>query len=179
MSTNPPVPLPSDRLNEIGVLRRREIEARLLAPLIDALGDEFGRERVLEIVKRAIVHVAHEQGKQLAAQTGNTNLTAFKSATEAWKKGNALEIEVLEQNDKRYSFNVTRCRYAEMYRALGIPELGAVLSCNRDFSLMGGFNANVELTRTQTIMQGAAYCDFRYVQKSQEPPTPADEHRPD
>jgi hypothetical protein len=25
-----------------------------------------------------------------------------------------------------------------------------------------GFGADVRLTRTQTIMQGASYCDFRY-----------------
>jgi hypothetical protein len=49
-----------------------------------------------------------------------------------------------------------------MYRALGIPELGAVLSCNRDASLIEGFNPEVRFVRTQTIMQGAPCCDFRY-----------------
>lgn len=57
---------------------------------------------------------------------------------------------------------VTRCRYAEMYRALGIPELGETLSCSRDAALIEGFNPEVEFTRSQTIMQGAACCDFRY-----------------
>ena len=34
---------PPDTLNaRIGVLTRREVEARLLAPLVDALGEEFG-----------------------------------------------------------------------------------------------------------------------------------------
>jgi hypothetical protein len=57
---------------------------------------------------------------------------------------------------------VTRCRYAELYHALGIPELGTLLSCNRDYALIEGFNPDVDLTRTQTIMEGATYCDFRY-----------------
>ena len=57
----------------------------------------------------------------------------------------------------------TRCRYAEMYRSLGIAEVGALLSCNRDFSLVEGFNPDIALTRTQTIMQGASHCDFRFV----------------
>jgi hypothetical protein len=52
--------LPPDRLNEIGVLTRREIEARILIPVLDALGEELGRERVLEIVGRAIREVARE-----------------------------------------------------------------------------------------------------------------------
>jgi hypothetical protein len=49
-----------------------------------------------------------------------------------------------------------------MYRALGIPELGVVLSCGRDFALGEGFNPDLKLTRTQIIMEGAPYCDFRY-----------------
>jgi hypothetical protein len=37
-----------------------------------------------------------------------------------------------------------------------------VLSCNRDSALIEGFNPEVNLTRTQTLMQGASHCDFRY-----------------
>lgn len=49
-----------------------------------------------------------------------------------------------------------------MYRDLGVPELGVLLSCNRDHALIEGFSDNVTLTRTQTIMEGAPYCDFRF-----------------
>ena len=71
-------------------------------------------------------------------------------------------MDVLRQDTERFDFNVTRCRYAEMYRALGIPEVGALLSCNRDFALIEGFNSHVKLRRTQTIMEGAPHCDFRF-----------------
>jgi hypothetical protein len=49
-----------------------------------------------------------------------------------------------------------------MYHALGIMELGGLLSCNRDYALIEGFNPEVRLRRTQTIMDGAPFCDFRY-----------------
>lgn len=153
---------PRDRLNEIGVLTRREIEARIVGPLLDALGREFGRERVLEVARDTIVRVAREQGNQLAEAVGGRTLDHFAGSMGAWTKGNALEVQALEQSDEKFSFNVTRCRYAEMYRSLGIPELGAVLSCNRDFALIEGFNPEVALTRTQTIMEGAPFCDFRF-----------------
>ena len=39
-------------LNEIGVLKRREIETRMLAPLIDALSVNSAREKVLQIKAR-------------------------------------------------------------------------------------------------------------------------------
>ncbi len=149
-------------LNAIGVLKRREIEARILAPFVDALAADFGRDRVVEILRETIIRVAREQGAALASAQGSNALSMFADATAAWTQDDALKIEVVEQNEERYEFNVTRCRYAEMYRALGIPELGAVLSCNRDFSLIEGYNADVALTRTQTLMEGATCCDFRY-----------------
>ncbi len=154
--------VPPDSLNEIGVLKRREIEARILAPVINALAAEFGRERVVEIAKRVIVEIARQQGKALADQVGGDSLLHFVSGKDPWVKGDALQVEVLEATDTTYHFNVTRCRYAEMYLALGIPELGSVLSCGRDYALGEGFNPNLKLTRTQTIMEGAPFCDFRY-----------------
>jgi len=154
--------MPPDNLNEIGVLKRREIEARILMPVLTALGDEFGRERVFEIARRIVIDVARQQGKELSERMGGDSLAHFATALGDWKKGDAYRMDVLEQTDEKFSFNVTRCRYAEMYRALGIPEIGALLSCNRDFSLVEGFNAAVKLTRTQTVMEGASHCDFRF-----------------
>ena len=169
-----PNPLPPDTLNEVGVIKRREIEARILAPLIGAFAAEFGRERVLEIARRVIVQIAREQGRSLADQMGGNSLAHFAKSKENWVKGDALSMEVRQVTDAAYDFDVTRCRYAEMYRVLGIPELGAVLSCGRDFALGEGFNPDLKLTRTQTIMEGAPCCDFRYRLEPPAAPTPAE-----
>ncbi len=70
--------LPLDTLNaRIGVLTRREVEARMLAPLIEALGAEFGRERVIAVVRDTIVRIAQEQGAALAEAMGSDGLPAF------------------------------------------------------------------------------------------------------
>ena len=162
-----PGELPPDTLNEIGVLKRREIEARILGPFVEAMSNEFERERVLAILGDTIINIARKQGAERAAAMGDDSLLAFSASTGDWRKGDALEIELLEQNEDRYDFNVTRCRYAEMYRSLGMAELGSVLSCNRDYSLVEGFNPEIELVREQTIMQGASCCTFRYARKKE------------
>ncbi len=162
-----PAALPPDTLNEIGVLKRREIEARIIGPFVDALANEFERERVLAILSETIINVARQQGAERAAAVGDNSLLAFSQSAGDWRKGNALEIDVLEQNEEQYDFDVTRCRYAEMYRALGRADLGAVLSCNRDYSLVEGFNPEIKLERKQTIMQGAPCCTFRYSKQPQ------------
>ena len=54
-----------------------------------------------------------------------------------------------------------RCKYAEMYKELGLADMGFIFFCGRDGSMNSGFNEKIKLERTQTIMQGADYCDFR------------------
>ena len=155
-------PIP-DTLNEtIGVLTRREVEARILAPVIDALGNEFGREKVIGILRETIIQIAEEQGALLSQLMGGDSLEHFYKSLEFWTKDGALEVETIEQTDEIFSFNATRCRYAELYEQLGIAELGTSLSCARDFALIKGFNPNIKLERTQTLMEGADFCDFRY-----------------
>ena len=153
---------PPDYMNTVGLLNRREIEARLLAPLLEALSKEFDRERVLEITCKVIQEIALQQGAQFRNSMKTNDLEHFAEVQETWKKDNAIQTEVLELTRKKFSFNVYRCRYAEMYQHLGIPELGKVLSCDRDFAFIEGFNPDIQLTRTQTIMEGADICDFRY-----------------
>ena len=69
-----------------------------------------------------------------------------------------------------FDFNVRRCRYAETYRAMGLGEIGDILSCNRDGAFCEGYDPRIKLTRTPTIMKGASHCDFRY-RSSSEPET--------
>ena len=82
--------------------------------------------------------------------------------TDVWSAGGALEFEILEKSAERFSFDVTRCRYAEMYREMGLTGLGDVLSCNRDGAFCGGYDARIRMTRTETIMGGAKRCTFRF-----------------
>jgi hypothetical protein len=150
----------SDYMNAVGLLNRREIEARILAPLLKALEAEYDRQKLWEITHNVIQEAARQQGIQLANSVEKNDLEHFADIQETWKKDNAIQTEVLELSNKRFSFNVFRCRYAEMYRHLGIPELGKMLSCDRDFALIEGYNPNIHLIRTQTIMEGADICDF-------------------
>ncbi len=152
---------PDTLTQSIGVLMRRETEARVLAPVIDALADAFGRDKVVEIVRDVIVGLAREQGASLATEYGDSS-DAFLETLQFWTKGGALEIDVLAQSENKLDFDVKRCRYAEMYQALGIKDLGSVLSCNRDYAMVEGFNPKANLTRDQTILGGAKCCTFRY-----------------
>lgn len=157
---------PADYMNAVGLLNRREIEARIMVPLLTALGVEFDHQKVWEIARKVILDLARQQGAQLAENVEKNDLKHFAEIQETWKKDNAIQTELLELSHKKFAFNVFRCRYAEMYQHLGLLELGKLLSCDRDFALIEGYNPKISLTRTQTIMEGADLCDFCFEMKA-------------
>ena len=63
---------------------------------------------------------------------GGADLESFKAIQHLWTKDDALTIEVLDDAPGVLDFNVRRCRYAETYRAMGLGDIGDMLSCNRD-----------------------------------------------
>lgn len=146
----------------LSVLERRRIEAGVLGPMLNAFRERFGDEATRETATGVITGIARKQGAEMADFLGGNDLETFAANKDPWRKGGALDIEELERSSSVYSFNVTRCGYADMYRKMGYGELGDIFSCTRDFEFSTGFNSKIKLTRTQTIMQGAAFCDFRY-----------------
>ena len=150
--------------NPVSMILRREIEAAMASSLIKGFAEELGQEKAEEIATRVIESLAREAGRQTAEKFGGDTLHDLaRVAREMWSQENALEIEFLNETDKELSFNVRRCRYAETYQAMGIGDLGFCLSCSRDAEFAKGFNPKIRMQRTQTIMQGAPYCDFRFI----------------
>ena len=126
-------------LSQIDILLRREIEARIAGPLIRAFAEEFGVEKTMAVVKPVIETLARESGAQAAEMMGGNSLADFSRAMGAWAAGDAYEQKVLRETETRYDFDITRCRYAEMYKELGMADLGFSLSCARDFAMTRRF----------------------------------------
>lgn len=148
----------------VPLLQQREIEANVIAPLLRAFAAEVGEERARAIVAGVIRELAKQGGCAAATTVGGSDLPHLKEVVERWRAGGALELTVLRDDAGAFEFNVTRCRYAELYHRLGLAELGAILSCNRDAAMIEGFNSAIAFERTQTLLGGASHCDFRYRQ---------------
>ena len=145
-------------------LLRRTIEARIAGPLIQGFVKEFGKEKTLSVVKEVIDSLAMETGIQAARVAKGKTLKDFADVMfPIWSEDDALKMEILERSERKLSFKILRCRYAEMYKEEGIPEFGFYLSCIRDFPIAEGFNSNIRLHRPQTIMEGSSHCIFEYV----------------
>jgi hypothetical protein len=152
---------------EIPLIEQVKIQAQVLVPLVKALQAELGEQRAKAIVRRALGDLYRMYGEKWWRAQGASDLgEKVASAFEMFAAGGALEYEVLEKTRDAFEVNVTQCRYAEFYKQIGQPELGFLLTCSADFAHAEGFGDDVTLTRTQTIMQGAGHCDFRYTRST-------------
>ncbi len=150
----------SGNVDSVDLLTRREIEAAIAAPLIQAFAEELGSERAHAIAARVIENLGEQAGKALASIAGGNQLEDLDRILPFFSAGGALEFESPTTEPGRTAINITKCRFTEMYERLGVKELGPLLSCGRDHGLFKGFNPEIEFTRTQTIMEGADHCDF-------------------
>ena len=147
----------------IPIIERRRIEAQILGNVHQVLESRYGTDVADAVIGEAVSRSAIQQGQTFAAELDHKpDFHDFAAILPNWTAGGSLEIEPLGVSDEALAFDVTRCRYAEMYREMGLGRIGHLLSCNRDGDFCVGYNPDMKLTRTQTIMQGAERCDFRY-----------------
>ena len=62
------------KIEDMPILLRREVEALILKPFLEAFEKEVGTERTLEIVCQIMREKAGEQGRALAARHGVDSL---------------------------------------------------------------------------------------------------------
>jgi len=147
----------------ISVLEQVKVQAQVLVPLVKALQAELGEERANTLVRKALGDVYRRLGEQWWQARESENVGEnMDLAFASFAKGDAIDFSVRAQSQDAYEIDVTGCRYAQFYKELGEPDLGFLLVCSSDFPFAEGFGPDVKLTRTQTIMQGASHCDFRY-----------------
>ena len=147
----------------VSVLEQAKIQAQVLVPLVKAMQAELGKARANAIVRKALRDLYRRYGEDFWRAKNEENVgQAMTSAFATFARDDALDFEVKQQSHDAFDIDVRRCRYAEFYKALGEPELGFLMVCSADYDMAEGFGPEIKLTRTQTIMQGASHCDFRY-----------------
>lgn len=149
---------------QVSLLDKTRMQAQVLVPVLRALRAELGKDKADAIVKQAL----RDWSKQLFAAIGDGIEGSPRRKWAAIQtvfgeiSGREVEFEILRQDKEALELDVTRCRFAEFFRALGEPELGALLICEADFDIAAVGVGEVTLERTQTIMKGAPSCTFRY-----------------
>ena len=148
----------------ISILDEVKFQARVLVPIIRGLRKELGEQYANDIVYNALRESSRSAIQKFGADiqgSPSEKWASFSSAIQT-RIGNDIDLDWIKQNTSEIEFNITGCRYADLFRQLGEPDLGSVLLCEPDIYVAELGAPEVEFERTQTIMQGAKYCDFRY-----------------
>lgn len=154
----------------LSMIEKRRIEAEILKHVYDQLKDSHGVAVARSTIGEAVRRSALEQAARFAAQSPEgPSLQGFIDMQPLWTAEGALEVQEVGRAENAYAFNVVRCRYSEMYKAMGLGEIGGLLSCQRDGTFCEGYDPKLKLTRTQTIMEGASHCDFRFTYEADKP----------
>lgn len=145
----------------ITYLERSRISVEAQIPLIRVMERELGVERAHALIREALDEQIRERVPEAARGRVPEKMPIRREAVDAtFAAGDALEYDVLREDDEAFDMNVTGCRYKALMEELGALDLGGLLFCNNDFA--AAEVAGLELIRTQTCMQGASHCDFRY-----------------
>ncbi len=143
-------------------LEKRSIEVQAIAPVIEMVSKKIGKEEALEVLKEVNQQEAFTRGQSTVRTAGLSTIEELVKDVSTWGDGGEWKIEVLEETSTTYYFNLHQCLYYEKYKELGLEKLGVQLSCCRDEPFARGLDPKLKLSRTQTIMEGADFCDFRY-----------------
>ncbi len=140
-------------------------QAQVLIPVLQAARAELGEERANRLILGALRTWCQDRYRQILASLPGTpqeKWDAIKDIDMARTRKNDVEYEVLKWEPETVEYDVSRCKYADIFRELGEPELGAILACDPGFYIMQVTSPEVEYARTQSIMKGDCYCDVRW-----------------
>jgi hypothetical protein len=148
----------------LSLLDKTRIQAQVLVPVLQALRAELGKDKANAIVRQALRDWSKRLFAELGAGIDGSPRRKWAAMHTAMGDVTAQDVTVdMRRHDKdALEFDITSCAFAQFFRALGEPELGALLVCETDFDIAAAGGADVDFTRAQTLMQGAPSCTFRY-----------------
>ena len=152
-------------VSDVPWLVRREIEALMIAPFLEAFSAEFGREKTLEIAGKVIDRLAAESGRAYAEEMDlkkdETLSPAIREQLLSHNIAGDCDNRLVEETEDHVTVHTCDCDYVKMYERIGLKDLGCLLSCRRDVGFYEGMGLGLRLVREGTRMEGCDVCDFR------------------
>src|SRR6201993_4585988 len=148
----------------ISLLTKVRIQAQVLVPIMRALRSELGKDKADAIVRSALRDWPDKIFATMRHDIEGSNPRKWAVFQAALPDAAEREVtyETHRQDKEALEFDVTSCRFADFFRALDEPELGALLVCRTDFDIAAVSDGAVSLDRKDTLMQGGPCCTFRY-----------------
>ncbi|MBN2335230.1 L-2-amino-thiazoline-4-carboxylic acid hydrolase [Candidatus Bathyarchaeota archaeon] len=127
---------------------------------------EIGEEKAYRMIAENAYKTETEFGRELRVDKilGSAEDLAeiFRELLDTPYFKKSCTVEVKDSIDG-FSYDVTHCIWAHIFRKHDASELGYHMICHGDYGIANGLGEHVKLDRTKTLMLGEDCCDFRWV----------------
>lgn len=145
---------------DLPLIDRLKIAAELVVPIVKQMEHELGKQQAQAIVRRGAAKQFRAMARDAVQSANGAGGQALMALNAGVRQGVDIVTDV-RPTAEGFDMDVTACVYARFFQELGEPELGFLLVCSADFDMVEEMD-DVELDRSQTIMEGADHCDFQY-----------------
>jgi len=145
-------------------MQRVKTQTEVLVPLLQHLRTELGEVKANELVYPVLRDYMRKWIAEFASTESDDPIENFHATSdklETMFEGD-VDYDILKNDNVNLDLNITSCRYADFFRQLDEPELGAILVCEADDHIADLSAPAVKFSRTDTIMKGGSHCPFRY-----------------
>jgi len=137
--------------------------------ILQKLADDIGKDKFIEMLKKAASEFAAEGIKQALNRLPNNDFATFVNLfVDNPQFKNTFTFDVVEQSNNVFEIKVTECLWAKTVRGLSQPnaaELGYASICYPDYAVAKAFNPKLRMVHDKTLMKRHAYCNHRYIFK--------------
>jgi hypothetical protein len=138
----------------ISLIEKAKIEMTSLVRIIRLFEIEFGQEKVKNVLLKDI-----QNELSSIKEWEDADVEAEISFLKNFSSQNNLEYEIISKKESCLEYKATKCSFAKLMKELSAEDIGKILICDPDYCTYK--KLGFELTRKQTIMEGAEYCDFK------------------
>ena len=133
-------------------------------PMLQAIASEMGKDKFIEILKRASSEIGKKGGQNMAQSFGKNDMASWAAF---WKEDelgkHAATFEFIEETDIAFEFKVTECLWAKTFRDTDASDIGYASICYGEYASATAFNPKMKMILTKTLMQGDDCCNPRWV----------------
>jgi hypothetical protein len=138
-------------------------------PIFQTLANDIGREKFLEMVKKASVENIAQVVPIMAKDLPKRDLAAFAemitNLVDSFPNNKMLTYEISKKTDKIFEIRVTECLAAKLFREMNAEDIGYPIFCHPwcDNPISQAFNPKIRGTLPKSLMKGDNVCIARFV----------------
>ena len=136
-------------------------------PILQTLAKDIGREKFLEMLKKAANENAVQFVKTATKDFPKRDFAAFVdwniNFMNSFPNNKAVTYEIVKKTDKVVEFKITECLAAKILREMNAADIGYVTICDPDGVSAREFNPKIKAANPKNIMKGDDVCIARFV----------------